>query len=166
MLNCVMIPHPDLSDASWPGETRPPGAGVGRGGEWGVWGVGASKPSRARKGLSPSSAGGPSGVSTQNTGADWEHHTASRGPIWTTETVPLGPVICLPGGFPRLTVSNISKKKMQQRFQMPPWRTQAGWKLLPVLIVRITHLLGLWLGKTICSRSKQWSLLTAITLAL
>lgn len=104
-LTAVMIPHPDLSDASWPGETRPPG-----GGEWGAWGGGASKPSRARKGLSPSSARGPSGVSTQNTGADWDHHTASRGPIWTTETVPLGPVVCLPGGFPRSTVSNISKQ--------------------------------------------------------
>lgn len=28
-LTAVMIPHPDLSDASWPGETRPPGARVG-----------------------------------------------------------------------------------------------------------------------------------------
>lgn len=69
------------------------------------------------------------------------------------------------GDFP-VRLFQTFQNKMQQRFQMPPWRTQADWKFLPVLIVRITHLLGLWLGKTICSRSKQWSLLTTITLAL
>ena len=100
-LTAVMILHPDLSDASLPGETRPLVVGSeGRG----------LKPNWVRKGLNPRSAGCPSGVSTWNTGADWDHHTASRGPIWTTETKPLSPVICLLGGFSRSTVSNILKR--------------------------------------------------------
>lgn len=44
------------------------------------WGAEALKPSRVRKGLDQQCRGS-KWVSTQNTEADWDHHTTPRGPI-------------------------------------------------------------------------------------
>lgn len=139
MPNCRHDP-PGLPDVSRLGETRPRG------------------PESSWVRLNPSGAGGSKlGSPPRALARNWDQprgsprlHLADR-----DDVVRPGDLL---GGF-SIRLLRIFQNEIQQRFQMPPLRTQAGWRFLSVISRRIAHLLGVRCGEN--QASLQWSLFTS-----